>query len=121
MHQSIFGKEVATKKAVKKASKTEDKQLTDYELVLIISPEVVEEKFEATIEGISQFITGKGGIISDTEQWGKRKLAYPIKHFLEGSYVLFRFKSKPTLVKELKASLQISEEVMRHLLLKLSV
>ena len=112
---------MATKKAVKTAEKTENEQLSDYELVLIISPEVVEEKFEATIESISQFITGRGGVISDIEQWGKKKLAYPIKHFLEGSYVLLRFKSKPTLGKELKASLQISEEVMRHLLLKLSV
>ena len=112
---------MATKKAVKTAGKTENEQLSDYELVLIINPEVVEEKFEATVESISQFITGRGGIISEVEQWGKRKLAYPIKHFLEGSYVLFRFKSKPTLGKELKASLQISEEVMRHLLMKLSV
>ena len=112
---------MATKKAAKTAVKTENEQLSDYELVLIISPEVVEEKFEATVENISQFITGRGGVIADIEQWGKRKLAYPIKHFLEGSYVLFRFKSKPTLGKELKASLQISEEVMRHLLMKLSV
>ncbi len=112
---------MATKKAIKTDGKKENEQLSDYELVLIISPEVAEEKFEATVQGISQFITGKGGIISEVEQWGKRKLAYPIKHFLEGSYVLFRFKSKPTLGKELQASLQISEEVMRHLLLKLSV
>ena len=104
----------------KKVLKVEDEQLRDYELVLIISPEVIEERFDTIIENVSQFITGKGGIISDVERWGKRKLAYPIEHFVEGSYVLSRFKSKPTLNKELEANLRISEEILRHLLLKLS-
>ena len=100
--------------------KVEDEQLRDYELVLIISPEVLGEKFDAVIDNISQFITGKGGIISDVEQWGKRRLAYPIKHFDEGNYVLTRFKLKPPSGKELEANLQISEEVLRHLLVRLS-
>jgi len=104
----------------KKILKVEDEQLRDYELVLIISPEGGEEKFDAIIDNVSQFITGKGGIISDVERWGKRKLAYPIEHFEEGSYALARFKLKPTLSKELEANLQISEEVLRHLLIKLS-
>ncbi len=102
------------------AKKAEDEHVRDYELVLIISPEVLEEKFDTVIDSVSQFITGKGGIISDVEQWGKRRLAYPIKHFEEGSYVLSRFKLKPTLSKELEANLQISEEILRHLLVKLS-
>jgi len=100
--------------------KVEDEHLRDYELVLIISPEVQGEEFDTVISNISQFITGKGGIISDVEQWGKRRLAYSIKHFEEGSYVLSRFKLKPTLSKELEANLQISEEILRHLLIKLS-
>ena len=100
--------------------KVEDEHTRDYELVLIVSPEVQGEKFDAVMDNVSQFITGKGGIISDVEQWGKRRLAYPIKHFEEGSYVLSRFKLKPTLSKELEANLQISEEILRHLLIKLS-
>ena len=104
----------------KKVLKVEDEQLRDYELVLIISPEVGGEKFDAVIDKVSQFITGRGGIVSDVERWGKRRLAYPIRHFEEGSYVLAQFKLKPTLNKELEASLQISEEVLRHLLVKLS-
>ena len=104
----------------KKASQVEDKQLRDYELVLIISPEVAEEKFDATIDGVSQFVTDKGGTISNVERWGKKRLAYPIEHFMEGSYVLTRFRLKPELSKELEANLQISEEVLRHLLVNLS-
>ncbi|MFC1950356.1 30S ribosomal protein S6 [Chloroflexota bacterium] len=108
------------RRTTKKESKIEDKQLHNYELVLIISPEIVEEKFDATIDNVSQFITGKGGTISDIERWGKKKLAYPIEHFMEGSFVLTRFTLKPASSKELEANLQISEEVLRHLLIKLS-
>ena len=97
----------------------ESKQLRDYELVLVISPDIEEDKFEATIDNVSQFITGKGGIISNVDRWGKRRLAYPIEHFMEGSYVLTRFSLKPALSKELEANLRISEEVLRHLLVKI--
>ncbi len=102
-----------------KVSTEEGKQLRDYELVLVISPELAEEQFETTIDNISRFITGKGGSVSDTERWGKRKLAYPIRHFGEGSYVLAKFKLKPEFGKELEANLRISEEVLRHLLIRL--
>jgi len=96
----------------------EDKQLRDYELVVIISPEVADEAVDGVIGNVSRFITENGGTVSDVEQWGKRKLAYPIKHFMEGSYVLTRFKMQPKLSKQLEASLQISEEVLRHMLVK---
>lgn len=107
------------RKVAKKELKAEDKQLRDYELVLIVSPEVVEEKFDAIIDNVSQFVTEKGGTISDVEQWGKKRLAYPIEHFMEGSYVLTRFRLEPSLSKELETNLQISEEVLRHLLIKI--
>jgi len=80
----------------------------------------VDEALDALIDNISQFVTGKGGTISDIERWGKRKLAYPISRFMEGSYVLIRFKLKPALGRELKANLQISEEVLRYLLIRLN-
>ncbi len=116
--QNFLGEQMVAKKVSKEASKVEDKQLRDYELVLIISPEVVDEALDTTIKSISQFITEKGGIISEVEQWGKRRLAYPIEHFMEGSYVLTRFKSEPILSKELEANLKMSEEVLRHLLIR---
>ena len=111
---------MARKKVSEKTSKVEDKQLRDYELVSIVSPEVADEALEAMIGKISQLITKKGGIISNVERWGKRKLAYPIEHFMEGNYVLTEFKLKPALSKELEANLRISEEILRHLLIKLS-
>ncbi len=93
-------------------------RVRDYELVVIISPEGVDERFEAIIENISRFVTGKGGTVSNLERWGKRRLAYPIKHFIEGSYVVAQFKMNPAFGKELESNLRISEEILRHLLIK---
>jgi small subunit ribosomal protein S6 len=108
------------KSVVKKALPVEDEQLRDYEMVLVISPELAEEKFNATLNNISQLITDMGGVVSDVKQWGKRRLAYPIKQFSEGNYVLTQLKLKPTLNREVEAKLQISEEVLRYLLVRLS-
>ena len=107
------------KRVYKKAPTGESEQLRDYELVFIISPEVIDKDFDATVDKVRQFITEKGGAISDLEQWGKRKLAYPIQHFTEGNYLLSRFKLTPASCSELEANLEISEEVLRHLLIKL--
>ncbi len=109
---------MATKK--KETVKTESKHFNEYELVFIINPEVAEEAIETTINGIKQFITGRDGTISNADQWGKRKLAYPIKHFSEGNYVLIQFKMNAKWSKELEANLQISEQILRHLLIKLN-
>ena len=94
--------------------------MRDYELVVIISPEVAEEEITATLDKISRFIVERGGSITEVSQWGRRKLAYPIKDFMEGNYVLTHFKMAPGLTADLEASLRISEEVLRHLLVRLS-
>ena len=98
---------------------TEDSKLRDYELVVIISPEVAEEALDGIVDNISRLITQDGGTVDEVDRWGKRKLAYPIEHFLEGNYVLFRCKMKAASGKGLEASLKISEEVLRHLLVRL--
>jgi small subunit ribosomal protein S6 len=94
--------------------------LRDYELVVIISPEVAEEEIPANLEKISQFIVERGGSITEVNQWGKRKLAYPIKSFMEGNYVLTQFKMEPRLTADLEVSLGLSGEILRHLLVRLS-
>jgi len=87
-------------------------------MVLVISPAITDENLPGTIEKVNQFITGKGGDITEVAPWGKRKLAYPIKRFVEGHYVMTRFKSDAKIVKELDASLKLSEEVLRHLIVR---
>ena len=110
---------MVSEEAARPALETAAGQLRDYELLLIISPEVTDEELESRVSKISQTITERGGVVSSTEPWGKRKLAYPIEHFTEGHYVLIRFSFEPALCKELEASLRISEEIIRHLLINL--
>ena len=100
-------------------AKGDESNLRDYELVVIVSPEAGDDTVEATIDSVSKFVTGNGGTVPTVERWGKRKLAYPIKSFQEGNYVLARFKLNTALSKQLEASLHISEDVLRHLLVRL--
>mgnify|MGYP005863053795 CR=1 FL=1 len=92
--------------------------MRDYELVVIISPDVAEEDVPNTIDKVSQFITSRGGEVVEVDRWGRRKLAYPITRHTEGNYVLTQFKLDPTQVAELEASLELAEEVIRHLLVR---
>jgi len=93
--------------------------LRDYELIVIVSPDVPEEELPSHVDKISEFITNRGGSVTEVERWGKRKLAYPINHFREGNYVLTRFKLEPGTTAELEANLRISEKILRHLLVRL--
>jgi small subunit ribosomal protein S6 len=106
---------VARKKIEKKP---QDKKSQEYELVYILNPEMTDEILEARVASITQFITGKEGIVDAVDKWGKKKLAYPIKHFQEGNYVLAKFKMSPARCNELEANLRISEDIIRHLLIK---
>lgn len=104
---------MVTDRAVKKAEKP-----LNYEMVVVLSPEVVEDNLETAINTISNFITSRGGTISQQDRWGKRMLAYPIKHFSQGTYVLSRFILKPSACRDLENTLRINDHVLRHLLIK---
>ncbi|MCX6009623.1 MAG: 30S ribosomal protein S6 [Chloroflexi bacterium] len=93
--------------------------MPSYELVLIISPEVVDEEMPDFITKLSELVNKVGGSVDEVNQWGRRKLAYPIKRSMEGNYVLTKVKMKPALTKELEANLRLSGKILRHLLIKL--
>ena len=91
-----------------------------YELVVIVSPEVAEdEMLDAVDRLIRQPVESEGGEVQETDHWGRRKLAYPIQRHQEGNYVLTQLNMDPQKTGELERSLQISEEVLRHLLIRL--
>ena len=93
--------------------------MRDYELVSIISPEVDEEGISKMIEKLDKSISSRGGTVSETNNWGKKKLAYPLKKFMEGNYVLTRFKLEPKSINEVEAEIKASEDILRHLVVKL--
>ena len=90
----------------------------NYELVTVISPDVDDERIAEIVGKMSQFISAKEGVVENMEQWGKRKLAYPIKQFMEANYILTHFRLEPMSIRELEAELTGSEGVLRHLVVK---
>jgi small subunit ribosomal protein S6 len=96
----------------------EGDRMPSYELVFIISPEVTDEEVPGTVTKVGESINKIGGNVTETTQWGRRKLAYPIKRFAEGNYVLAQIELEPALTKELEANLRVFDEVLRHLLIR---
>ena len=94
--------------------------MRQYELIVIISPQVADEEVPDTIDRLIRHpIEGQGGEIQEVNQWGRRKLAYPIQKQLEGNYVLTQLRLDPLRTRELEQRLLISEDVIRHLLIRL--
>jgi small subunit ribosomal protein S6 len=92
--------------------------LRDYEVVVILSPEVGDDVISDGLERLQQNITGRGGEVVDVNHWGRRRLAYPVRGHLEGNYVVSQIKLDPGQVPGLESSLRISEEIVRHLIVK---
>jgi len=88
----------------------------DYELGFILTPEVNEEQTRTILERIEQIATNYGGQIMRVNQWGRRRLAYPIQHHRDGFYVFIDMVLTPETVSELDRTLKVSEEVLRHLI-----
>jgi small subunit ribosomal protein S6 len=88
----------------------------DYELGFILTPEVNEEQTRAIMERIEGIVTNYNGQIMRVNQWGRRRLAYPIQHHRDGFYVFIDMVLTPETVSELDRTLKVSEEVMRHLI-----
>jgi len=88
----------------------------NYELMLVINQGCSEERLALTMDTVTQFISDRGGIVTEVKALGKRKLAYPIKHCREGYYQLVLFKLQSTLSPELENRLNISEDIIRYLL-----
>ena len=93
--------------------------MRDYELVAMISPEVDEEEVSKIVDKVSQSIDSRGGVVEDIKKWGKRKLAYPVRKFMEADYVLARFKLTPKSVKELEGEISASGDILRYLVVRI--
>lgn len=92
--------------------------MRDYELVLIISPEVADDAIEGAIERVKGFIAASGGEVSNVNVWGRRAIAFPIKHFRYGIYAVLTVNMSPSATKDLERSLKLSENILRHLLVR---
>jgi small subunit ribosomal protein S6 len=86
-----------------------------YELMLVIRPDVADDKSQALVDRITRGISAAGGQIVKVAPWGRRRLAYPIDRHREGSDHIILFEAPSEAIVELEHTLLITEEVLRHL------
>jgi len=92
--------------------------LREYEVLYIVRADLDDDKVQEAVKRVNTLIERSGGTIERTNLWGKRKLAYEVKHQKDGSYVLQDFQLDPVRVPELESALKITEEVLRHLIVR---
>ncbi len=95
----------------------EVKKMAKYESLYILKPDMEEEKREAIIKRFADIITANGGEIENIDEWGKRRLAYPIRYIEDGYYVLVNFSAPTDLPAELERNYRISDDVLRYIVI----
>ena len=88
----------------------------DYELGFILNPEVSEEQTRAILDRVEQVVANHNGEVVRVNQWGRRRLGYPIQRHRDGFYVFIDMILTPETVIELERTLKVSEEVLRHMI-----
>jgi small subunit ribosomal protein S6 len=86
----------------------------DYEIVYVIRPDLSEEERSAKVDRIHSLITDNGGEVGKVEDWGKRVLAYEIRHLTEGHYGITEFRLLPSAVVTIEGRLNIDEDLLRY-------
>ena len=89
--------------------------MIDYEILLMLDPDLAEEKQAEVVARVRELIEKGGGTFERHDVWGKRKLAYEIDKKTDGSYHLLLFKAEPETLDEISRVLKIDDGVMRHM------
>lgn len=92
--------------------------MNKYELVYVIDAALEDEARKAVIDRFNGMIEQNGGKVLKVDEWGKRRLAYPINYKTEGYYLLVNFESEATLPREIERNMQIAETILRYLIVK---
>jgi len=92
--------------------------MRDYELTLVVRPDVEDTLLTALLDKIKGMLTAAGAQNTQLESWGRRTLAYPIKKINEGQYFLIRTQLPPQALRELERNVRLTEEVLRFLFVR---
>lgn len=92
--------------------------MRDYEALYIIDPELETDAIKQMVDKFKGVIEEKGGSVQGIDEWGKKRLAYPINHRREGYYVLMNFSSNPDAARDLERVFKITGGLMRYLIVK---
>ena len=93
--------------------------MNKYETVFILTPVLSDDQMKETVEKFKSVLTDNGGKIENEENWGLRKLAYPIENKNTGFYTLIEFEGEPTIVNKLETAFRRDEKVIRFLTFRL--
>ncbi|KPL18510.1 MAG: hypothetical protein AMJ93_13745 [Anaerolineae bacterium SM23_84] len=93
--------------------------MSGYELVFIVQPELEQESLDALVQKITETISDLEGQVEQVDPWGKRRLAYPIQNYSEAFYYLMQIELPRTSVRNLERNLKLTENVIRHLVLRI--
>ncbi len=89
-----------------------------YELMLVLRPDAPDDRTQAILERTTRQVTDAGGQIVKAAPWGRRRLAYQIDRYREGSYHIIHFDAPPETIGDLERTLLITEDVLRHLVVR---
>jgi len=88
-----------------------------YDLSLVLSPEITEDRIEAIKDQVRVYVTDRGGEVTNEDYLGRKKLAYRIGKFTEGNFYSAQFDLEAAPAKQLEVTLNLSEGIIRYLLL----
>ena len=93
--------------------------MREYELTVIYDLAVAEAGGrDASLELLTGVVTARGGTLLKVDHWGRRRMAYPIRRHVDGYYTIMRFRLESQLTEELDRNLRLTEQVMRHLIVR---
>lgn len=89
-----------------------------YELTYIINAVLNEEQTKQVVNSVTQYVTEHGGEVIEVDEWGSRRLAYPIEKKRNGYYVNMYFNAAPEIIQRLERFIEIEDNIMRYLTIK---
>ena len=92
--------------------------MNKYELAVVVNAKIEDEERAAVIEKVQAYIARFGGVVSDVDEWGKKRLAYEIQKMREGYYYFIHFEAAATAPAEIESRLRIMDNVLRYLCVK---
>ncbi len=90
-----------------------------YEVMIIFDPTLEEPVLQEQVDRYSELVRTQGATVGRVDRWGKRRLAYELRHNQEGYYVLMQATAEPAAMTELNRSLQLADQVLRHKVIRL--
>ena len=90
-----------------------------YEVMFIVRPDVVDEELDKLVAGFESTVTNGGGVVKGSEKMGRRKLAYTVRKFNDGNYVLLTIEANGAVVAELERRLRVTEPVIKFITVRI--